>query len=106
MMISNENLHNIPFVDRWKSVYQAAVSENYPEKKGALEKFIEYVRDQAEDVQETIYYNSYNRFLTISKQILDKSNKTKAQVALKKAEVITRYNDFLEHVQSQLDCLA
>jgi hypothetical protein len=102
MVISNENLYDFSFVKMWKSVYQTAVSENHPEKKGALEKFIEYVRDQAEDVQETIHYN---RFVPVSKQTLNESNKTKAGVALTKAEVITRYKDYIDHVQSQLDCL-
>jgi hypothetical protein len=86
-------------------VYQTIVAENNPlkgEKKGALEKFVDHVRDQAQVAQDAI---CYNRFFLIMKQTLDESNKTKAWKTLKKAEVITRYNDYLDHVKSQLDCL-
>jgi hypothetical protein len=87
---------------KWKSVYQSIASENDPlrrEKKGALEKFRDYVRDQAQAVQNTIHFN---KFIPISKQIIDESNKPRG---LTKAEAITRYKDFLDHVKSQLDYL-
>jgi hypothetical protein len=102
-MIENENLVNISPMESWGSIYQATVAENDPQKnetKGALEKFIDHVRDQAEATQDSI---CYNKFFPILKQTLAESNKTKAWKTLKKAEVITRYNVYLEHVQSQLD---
>ncbi|MHC4271068.1 MAG: hypothetical protein ACYST2_01995 [Planctomycetota bacterium] len=88
-----------------KSVYQTILSENDPlknQEKGALGKFIDYVREQVQVDQNTI---SYNNFFPILKQMLDETNKTKAWKALKNAEVITRYKAYLEHVESQLDYL-
>ncbi|MHC4131480.1 MAG: hypothetical protein ACYSSP_02615 [Planctomycetota bacterium] len=104
-MIVNERLYNVSYMNMGKSVYQTILSENNPlknEEKGALEKFIDHIRDQAQTAQDTI---CYNKFFSILKQVLNESNKTKALKVLKKAEVITRYNAYLEHVQSQLDCL-
>ncbi|MHC4842394.1 MAG: hypothetical protein ACYTEE_01185 [Planctomycetota bacterium] len=104
-MIEKASLANISLMTRWRSVYQTIVAENNPlksEKKGALEKFINHVRDQAQAAQNTI---CYNRFFLIIKRTLDESNQIQATKVLKKAEVLTRYNSYLEHVQNQLDIL-
>jgi hypothetical protein len=102
MMVDNLSMYNFSLLGKSNSVYQSIVSANNPLKKGALEKFVDYIRDQAHAVQVTSYFE---KFVPLLNQMMEEPNKTKEWRSLKKAEVIARYNDFLEHIQSQLDIL-
>ena len=105
VMIENQRLYSFSILKSWKSLYQTTDSKNQlskTDKKGALGKFIDYVREQGKATHNRALAQ---RIIPSFKQIYAHQNKTKGAKSFMKIRIINSYTDLLKDIKSQLDTL-
>jgi len=104
-MIENQRLSSFSTLKSWKSLYQTTDLNNKlikADKKGALGKFIDYVREQGKATHNRAFAQ---RIIPSFKQIYAQQNKTKRAKSFMKIRIINSYTDLLKDIKSQLDIL-